>query len=1642
TSGMPALGIDPGFWTDLYVRGIERLKPASYLIFFEHDSPTSGFGLNSEETFLKQTEQYFQKKNPASEFRIYDQQGKLAAYVVRLKAQSKPDLPVEGSRLSAYPERKPEVQSSALGPDNFSYIMVRTLTNISGTDTYQDNSSYDGVFYTRFFRVGDYTVSPISDLIRETVRTKGRAVVVDVGAGRQSALIQAKQLFGESIRTIAADVKNHLEGLDKNYYESLGKRFGHTVKKEHLPEFVSGSMETVKLPERPDILLSVYSMPYVPDPLLGFENLYNQLAPGGIFAGTYFAAQFKNFQPIGKSAEQEQDWLEMVIRELDSAGVIDGKISAGAFFIRKKSGQKIRVNAIRDESVRKLHRSSEGQVHGDYRIKDPDLPIVIVESEEQSLPNITVKKSKKKKKINPGKSGISKNVGARLAGDWKDSARRELELNGWTPATVDRLFQEQHVEQLGRDAGFYLDSHMRVQSELLRKDFDSYIKRRIESDDRRVRFAVFEIGKSPQEIADFLNIFYTTLESNDEVPADWKVYIDAFDKDDLYVEIANEDYFDPENIDFMLSKIGLSKSQYRRGMFELKAHLADVSQFETLSDIVSDAMKGEKADYTLFRNVTYTNREIESIRGDFEQMPDLRRPGLSGNYQSVSNLLYHYHSVRNTLLAAAKNGAKYIIDPGLIYRHADDLYQGQRSGKLVIDDGNSIVMTEPGEEFSGRSFAFPGLRVMPFGELIGDTKTVRSDAFENSTGIYEVEDLGLITDLESQSSALETTIQMIADTKANTDSTGTSSQVTESDDSASASRLADDSAIRSNELNEFELLLRKHHVNTTAQAIETSIRSGADAETVQLWFDALFPSKSFKFPERFFVHPETLRNWILATLDSLHGFKDARENADWKKAAEIYRENVLTYPVAAGKKGSPQTHFFQNESGLFVSRMIRKDYMSYLRETEPNSKNSMLKLIKFALPELLGSYPLLLESEVEKGAVDQRKFISEDLLKSAFEGEDENSIQSLIQDYGTPEKGVIVVPTNRKIRQYPRIHFFTNKSGKDIHLNHPEKVAEPLKIWFEKKQGKIFAVVYESDSDVFLYRAFYDKKSGKFVYGADYAIRWLESPSGYPLLEDPILVERQEDNDAHNYYFGVSSTGKTVNLPRSMDSRFENVHNDPSLSVLVVRAGKSGKQKKLYGYQSLENNNPDSAIARWTWNTKKKQFDVDYFLPYGTGAWFESYVINGSPDPKQRYYKRLDLDGKGSGNVFKILKLRIGDIYKSDTDKIPDQAVMVSGAEHRRVDIYESGPDFSDRGVWQESDKTSYITSRYYDASRKLFVRPWQELSRKFHAYLGGTGTDMEGSGVLFRAPAYGRTRLAVINGRPIDLEYGLSADRYLWVQPGILDIEGVGRPGIQIYMLDDNWSPEFHVRDGYWSEELSSWIWQDDSRSERIGRDSANKIRNQLRELNYISDDLVSEKSEATDKNRDEISSEALDRAVRSAIQELRERFRQKPESVIDEEIVRALSIKNANLQPNKTSENLFAGRMNSNSALREEVASLVADSMIMRFWNLVENSPSDVPEHEARAEEIRVYVVQNQLSTILLKPIMEYLFDAAEDNRTETGARLSDEEPDGDYNSTFWREYWNRFSNRNKDGTFEVYPSEFKTWIFEQIDSHINIS
>lgn len=1642
TSGMPMLGFEAGFWTDLYVRGIERIKPAAYLIFFEHDSPTSGFGLNLEETFLKQTEKYFENKNPASEFRIYDQQGRFAAYVVRLKSQSKSGLPAEGSRLSTDPERTERGQSLALGPDSFSYIMTRTLTNISGASIYQDNSSYDGVFYSRIFRIGDYSAEPISDLIRETVRTKGHAVVVDVGSGRQSALIQAKQIFGESIRTIAADVKNHLEGLDDNYYQSLGKRFGHTVKKEHLPEFVSGSMETVQLPERPDILLSVYSMPYVPDPLLGFENLYNQLAPGGIFAGTYFASQFKNFKPIGKSEEQEQDWLEMVIRELASEGLIDGKIGAGAFFIRKKTDQKIRVNLIRDESLRKLQRSSDGQVHGDYRIEDPGQPIVIIESEGQESPNTTIKKSKKKKKLNSGKPGTSKNIGARLAGDWKDAARRELESYGWAPQTVDRLFEEQHVEQLGRDAGFYLDPHIRVQSELLRKDFDSYIKRRIESGERKVRFAVFGIGKSPQEIADFLNMFYTTLESNGEVPADWKVYVDAFDKNDLYIEIANEDYFDSMNIDFMLSKIGLSKSEYRRGMFELKAHLADVSDFEFLSQVVSGAMKGEKADYTLFRNVTYTNREIESLYGDFIQMPEISQPNLSRNYRSVSNLLYHYHSVRNTLLAAAKNGGRYIIDPGLIYRHADDLYQGSGAGKLVIDDGNNVTMPEPEEEFSGRSFAFPGLRVMRFGELTGDTEAVRSNAFENSTGIYEVEDLGLITELESRNAALTTVTQMIADTKANTNHIEAPSPVSESDDSASASRLADDSAIRSNELNEFELLLRKHHVNTTARAIETSIRNGADAETAQLWFDALFPSKSFKFPERFFVHPTTLRNWVLATLDSLPGFKDARENGDWKEASAIYRKYVLAYPVAAGKKGSPQTHFFQNESGLFVSRMIRKDYMSYLRETERNSKNSMLKLVKFALPELLGSYPLLLESEVEKGTVDSRKFISEDLLKSAFEGGDENSIQSLIRDYGTPEKGIIVVPTNRKIRQYPRIHFFTNKSGKDIHLNHPEKVAEPLKIWFEKKQGKLFAVVYESASDTFLYRALYDQQSGKFVYGADYAIRWFESPSGYPLIEDPILVERQEDNSAYNYYFGVSSSGKTVNLPRSMDSRFENVHNDPALSVLVVRTGKAGKQKKLYGYQSLENNNPDSAIARWTWNTKKKQFDVDYFLPYGTGAWFESYVINGKPDPKQRYYKRLDLDGKGSGNVFRILKLRIGDIYKSDTDKIPNQAVMVGGAEHRRVDVYESGPDFSERGVWQKSGNNSYITSRYYDAGRKLFVRPWQEISRKFEAYLSGADKEIDRSGVLLRAPGYGRTRVAVINGSPIDLQYGLSANRYLWVQPGILDIESADRPGVKIYMLDDDWNPEFHVRDGYWNQELSAWIWLDESRSEKISRDHASKISNQLLELDYLSGDPVTEKSEAAYENQDEINPEVLDRAVRSALRELRAKLGADPQYAIDESVVSSLSIKIAKLPADKSYEDFLSGRMAANSELREEVASLVADSMIMRFWNSVENSPSDFPEHEMRAEEIRVFVLQNQLSTILLKPIMEYLLDTAEDNRTETGARLSDEEPDSDYNSTFWREYWDRFSNRNKDGTFEVYPSEFKTWIFEQIDSHINIS
>jgi len=95
---------------------------------------------------------------------------------------------------------------------------------------------------------------------------------------------------------------------------------------------------------------------------------------------------------------------------------------------------------------------------------------------------------------------------------------------------------------------------------------------------------------------------------------------------------------------------------------------------------------------------------------------------------------------------------------------------------------------------------------------------------------------------------------------------------------------------------------------------------------------------------------ETAKNFILATLDTIEGFRDAREKGDVGKMAHLYREKVMTYGHATGTKTGHhppgQVAFFHEVGGLLGLISNKRSYMS--------KTSSPPLLLRIAVPEIFG----------------------------------------------------------------------------------------------------------------------------------------------------------------------------------------------------------------------------------------------------------------------------------------------------------------------------------------------------------------------------------------------------------------------------------------------------------------------------------------------------------------------------------------------------------------------------------------------------------------------------------------------------------------------------------------------------------------
>jgi len=111
----------------------------------------------------------------------------------------------------------------------------------------------------------------------------------------------------------------------------------------------------------------------------------------------------------------------------------------------------------------------------------------------------------------------------------------------------------------------------------------------------------------------------------------------------------------------------------------------------------------------------------------------------------------------------------------------------------------------------------------------------------------------------------------------------------------------------------------------------------------------------------YWTDPESARFHIYEALDTIEGFKVARENNDIKTMADLYRKNVIGYKTKKPDKYSDgQQAFFYEVGGISGLMTVPREYL--------DMRGSPSALLRFALPGLIDlKNPLALDSlEVER----------------------------------------------------------------------------------------------------------------------------------------------------------------------------------------------------------------------------------------------------------------------------------------------------------------------------------------------------------------------------------------------------------------------------------------------------------------------------------------------------------------------------------------------------------------------------------------------------------------------------------------------------------------------------------------------------
>jgi len=416
------------------------------------------------------------------------------------------------------------------------------------------------------------------------------------------------------------------------------------------------------------------------------------------------------------------------------------------------------------------------------------------------------------------------------------------------------------------------------------------------------------------------------------------------------------------------------------------------------------------------------------------------------------------------------------------------------------------------------------------------------------------------------------------------------------------------------------------------------------------------------------------------------------------------------------------------------------------------------------------------------------------------------------------------------------------KKGITVSLTLKDFARQNVFLRFQKDDsGFLWVRIYRADGDLMLFEAFYDETERKFLSGKEhFKARVLRE--NVPPMTETVPIVRQEGNSAKNY-FAFKHEGKTYNLPRPMDARYKGIAEDEALSVIYVMSRYYYGKEYVLGFLDPDETDPARAFARWEWKrnpqTKKFQFENLHFHVPATMIWFYN-LLNRVFEADTLHYVKLELDDKGRALIYKELELRLGDMYKGESE-MPSEVVMANSISERgRIDVYESGPLDKERGSW-DPRKRRFITAKFYASKQQRFRRAWEEMTQRHNRWIASPTSARPGSVIMrtrkgkeSRTGAHPNRVMLTPGSQPVHFQHHLYEDSLILMRFAVVEREGVKHKGLEVYALNEDFEPLNLIKRGYYDAPSKRFLWFSPNKRKPLNPAQTTALKEEIVALGY----------------------------------------------------------------------------------------------------------------------------------------------------------------------------------------------------------------